>query len=255
MKYLRTRITEVEYPARDHALLTFCSDEEIPGTPGEFVMIRGDWGVHPVLPRAFSLVASGASAAVLVKAVGEGTEKLAAMQVGDDLVVLGPLGHGYEPALDGRLPVLVAGGVGVAPLLFLARQFARQGVRNSFLYGARTEHDLPLAQEIAAVADLIITTEDGSVGERGSVTAPLQRLLAQTPAAIIYSCGPDGMLHAVANLAAAAGVECQTALEAPMACGVGTCKGCAVKSTDGSYKYVCQDGPVFDAGSIFGQAS
>ena len=77
MKYLRTRITEVEYPAKDHALLRFSADEDIPGIPGEFVMIRGDWGVHPVLPRAFSLVESGATGSVLVKAAGEGSERLA----------------------------------------------------------------------------------------------------------------------------------------------------------------------------------
>ncbi len=253
MKYLRTRITEVHYPAKDHALLRFAADEDIAGIPGEFVMIRGDWGVHPVLPRAFSLVESGAGGAVLVKAVGEGTDRLAAMEVGDELMVFGPLGNGYQVD-NARKPVLVAGGVGVAPLLFLAQQLAEQGIRPTFLYGARTEDDLPLADDIAQVADLVITTENGSVGEKGLITAPLKRILAEDNNAIIYSCGPDGMLHAVANEAAAAQVPCQVALEAPMACGMGTCKGCAVMSTDGSYKYVCYDGPVFEASTIFGEA-
>ena len=255
MKYLRTTITEVQYPAKDHALLRFAADEEIPGQAGEFVMIRGDWGVHPVLPRAFSLVDSGATGSVLVKAVGEGTERLAAMEAGDELVVFGPLGNGYKVDDSDRNPLLVAGGVGVAPLLFLAEQLAAKGVRPTFLYGARSEDDLPLTDRIAAVAELIITTENGAVGEQGLITAPLQRLLAADNNAIIYTCGPEGMLHAVANVAAAAGVPCQVALEAPMACGMGTCKGCAVMSTDGTYKYVCYDGPVFDAGTIFEAAS
>jgi len=254
MKYLRTTITEVEYPARDHALLRFAADQPIPAVPGEFVMIRGDWGVHPVLPRAFSLVESGATGSVLVKAIGEGTERLANMVVGDELVVFGPLGKGYRPDNSGRQPVLVAGGVGVAPLLFLAQTMAANGQRPTFLYGARTEDDLPLADKIAEVADLMITTENGSVGEKGLVTAPLQRLLAANAHAAIYTCGPDGMLHAVANVAAAANVPCQVALEAPMACGMGTCKGCAVMSSDGTYKYVCYDGPVFEADTIFGEA-
>jgi dihydroorotate dehydrogenase electron transfer subunit len=253
MKYLRTTITEVQYPAKDHALLRFSADVEIAAKPGEFVMIRGDWGVHPVLPRAFSLVESGAIGSVLVKAIGEGTERLARMQIGDELVVFGPLGNGYT--VQANQPVLVAGGVGVAPLLFLARQLAADGIKPIFLYGARTEDDLPLADEIAAVAELIITTENGRVGEKGLITAPLKRVLSENSDVTVYTCGPDGMLQAVANAAAAAGVACQVALEAPMACGMGTCKGCAVMSIDGTYKYVCYDGPVFEAPTIFGAAS
>jgi dihydroorotate dehydrogenase electron transfer subunit len=252
MKYLRTRITEVDYPARDHAVLRFSGDEAIPAVPGEFVMVRGDWGVHPVLPRAFSLVESGTTGAILVKAIGEGTERLAAMTEGDELVVFGPLGQGYRVDRSQRRPVLVAGGVGVAPLLFLARELAKDGVRCLFLYGARTEHDLPLAPEIADAAELVITTEDGSRGEQGLITAPLERLLLEEPDSIVYTCGPEGMLEAVANVAMRRGVPCQVALEAPMACGMGTCKGCAVMGADGSYRYVCYDGPVFDAADIYG---
>lgn len=254
MKYLRTRITEVEYPARDHALLRFAGDEAIPAVPGEFVMVRGEWGVHPVLPRAFSLVESGAVGSILVKAIGEGTERLASMAVGDDLVVFGPLGKGYDTERTPGRPLLVAGGVGVAPLLFLARELARQEVRATFFYGARTEHDLPLAPEIAEVADLVITTEDGSRGEQGLITAPLESCLGENPEATVYTCGPEGMLSAVAGVAQDHGVPCQVALEAPMACGMGTCKGCAVMATDGKYRYVCHDGPVFDAAIIYGPA-
>jgi dihydroorotate dehydrogenase electron transfer subunit len=253
MKYLRTRITEILYPARDHALLRFAADEVIPGTPGEFVMVRGDWGCHPVLPRAFSLVESGATGSVLVKAVGPGTQLLIDMNVDDELVVFGPLGNGYTVDTSGRRPLLVAGGVGVAPLLFLARQLAAAGQQPTFLYGARTEHDLPLAEEIAEVAELLITTEDGSVGEQGLITRPLQRLLQEDSSATVYSCGPEGMLEAVARVAMSADVECQVALEAPMACGMGTCKGCAVMTSSGSYKYVCHDGPVFAAPEIYGE--
>jgi len=255
MKYLRTKITEVEYPAPNHALLRFAGEQEIPAVPGEFVMVRGDWGVHPVLPRAFSLVESGAAGSILVKAIGEGTERLAAMTAGDELVVFGALGKGYQYSDQPGRPILVAGGVGVAPLLFLARELHAAGQRAIFLYGARTQHDLPLSAEIEQVADLVVTTEDGSVGEKGLITAPLQRLLAEDANATVYSCGPDGMLHAVANVAAAAGAACQVALEAPMACGMGTCKGCAVMGTDGKYKYVCYDGPVFDAPAVFETAS
>lgn len=255
MKYIHTRITRVDYPAPNHALLWFAGEEPIPAIPGEFVMIRGSWGCHPVLPRAFSLVVSGDEGAVLVKAIGEGTQRLADMQIGDELVVFGPLGQGYRPDAFERRPVLVAGGVGVAPLLFLARELHAGGEKPLFIYGARTEHDLPLAAEIAEVADLMITTEDGSVGETGRVTLPLERVLAEDANSIVYTCGPDGMLHAVAAVAERADVPCQVALEAPMACGMGTCKGCAVMCTDGQYRYVCHDGPVFDADVVFGGAA
>ncbi|MCX2982748.1 dihydroorotate dehydrogenase electron transfer subunit [Halieaceae bacterium IMCC14734] len=255
MKYLHTRITEVTYPARDHALLRFAAAaEDIPAVPGEFVMIRGDWGCHPVLPRAFSLVESGAHGAVLVKAIGPGTQLLESMKVDDELVVFGALGKGYRIDDSGLRPVLVAGGVGVAPLLFLARELAARGQRPLFLYGAGTEHDLPLADEIAEVAELIITTEDGSVGEQGLITAPLQRALQDGADSIVYTCGPNGMLKAVAGVSQSHNTPCQVALEAPMACGMGTCKGCAVPIPDGSFKYVCYDGPVFDAEVIYGAA-
>jgi dihydroorotate dehydrogenase electron transfer subunit len=254
MKYLRTRISEVLYPAPDHALLRFTADDPIPGIPGEFVMIRGDWGVHPVLPRAFSLVESGEVGSVLVKAIGPGSDLLAGMEEGDELTVFGPLGNGYKVDPD-KTPVLVAGGVGVAPLLFLAQELAAAGRKPIFLYGARTENDLPLSDEIAAVAELIVTTENGSVGEKGLITQPLKRVLAEHPDSHVYTCGPDGMLAAVAKVSAAATVPCQVALEAPMACGMGTCKGCAVMGTDGTYKYVCYEGPVFQAEEIYGGAA
>jgi len=255
MKYLQTRITEVTYPAPNHALLRFSGDAPVPAVPGEFVMVRGDWGVHPVLPRAFSLVECGEVGSILVKPIGEGTERLAEMKVGDLLTVFGPLGKGYTLLDANHRHVLVAGGVGVAPLLFLARAIHERGERATFIYGGRTEHDLPLADEIAEVADLVVTTENGARGEQGRVTAPLQRILAEHSNAAVYSCGPDGMLHAVSNVAQAAGAPCQLALEAPMACGMGTCKGCAVMGTDGTYKYVCYDGPVFEAADIFEAAS
>ncbi len=255
MKYLRTRITEVLRPAPNYFLLRFAGDEPIPARPGEFVMVRGEWGVHPVLPRAFSLVECGEFGSIIVKPIGEGTQLLADMEVGDLLTVFGPLGNGYDMDNDGRRPVLVAGGVGVAPLLYLAREFHAAGTRAVFIYGGRTEDDLPLSEEIAEIADLVVTTENGGRGEKGRVTAPLERLLAEDPNSIVYSCGPDGMLHAVSNVSQAVGVPCQLALEAPMACGMGTCKGCAVMGTDGVYKYVCYDGPVFEAADIFEAAS
>ena len=129
--------------------------------------MRGDWGVHPVLlPRAFSLVECGEFGSIIVKPIGEGTELLAGMEVGDALTVFGPLGKGYDLDNQGRRPIPVAGGVGVAPLLYLAREFHAAGTRGVFVYGGRTEDDLPLAEDIAEVADLMVTTEKAGHGAK-----------------------------------------------------------------------------------------
>jgi len=253
MNYLHTHITEVRDEAPGYVLLRFKGDLPIEGEPGQFVMIRGNWGYDPVLPRAFSLVESGEVGAVLVRDVGPGTRLLCNMKVGEPLTVLGPLGNIYTFPPKGHRAVLVAGGVGVAPVAFLARALVEAGIETLFLYGARSAADLSLCEDIARTCPLMITTEDGSVGEKGLITAPLKRELASGQPSVVYSCGPHRMLEAVTHVSSAAGFSCQVALEAPMACGLGTCKGCAVIAPDGSFKYVCSDGPVFEGRAIFGE--
>ncbi len=254
MDFINTQIVEIEKPSSEYALLRFKGERAMEGEPGQFVMIRGAWRTDPILPRAFSLVEVGTSGAVLVREVGPGTSLLCNMTPGDSLSVLGPLGNSYAAPQEGARPVLVAEGVGVAPLVFLAEKLAREGRSPLFLYGARGADDLPLRERIAGVCELTITTEDGSVGEKGLVTAPLERFLRGGDPANVYSCGPHPMLEAVFGVSRNAGASCQVALESPMACGMGTCKGCAVVAPDGSFKYVCSDGPCFEAASIFGGA-
>jgi len=252
MDYLRTRVTAIERPAPEHVLVRFAGDRPIEGRPGQFVMVRGEWGFHPVLARAFSLVEAGEQGAILVRVVGEGTALLDGLRPGDSLAVLGPQGRGFSEPETGRRVVLVAGGVGVAPLVFMAERVANGGGRATFLYGARTSADLPLEERIRGVADLTVTTEDGSIGRQGLVTEPLVQILADSTDVQIYACGPEPMLAAVARLAVASGVPCEVALESRMACGMGTCKGCAVLAADREYRYVCSDGPVFEAIAIYG---
>jgi dihydroorotate dehydrogenase electron transfer subunit len=158
--------------------------------------------------------------------------------------------------------VLVAGGVGVAPLLFLARELAENGVRPLALYGARTAADLPLAADLEAVAELRVATEDGGRGVRGRVTVLLEAALDDLAAAgqsvKIYTCGPDAMMAAVAAVAAVRGLPCEVSLETPMACGYGVCLGCPVprapRATEGGgppgYLYACTEGPCVDAAVI-----
>lgn len=255
MDFISTRIVEVERPAEGYALLRFEGAGPVPGEPGQFAMVRGRWGTDPILPRAFSLVEAGARGAVLVRDVGKGTALLCAMRPGDALSVLAPLGNSFTWPEGGRRPILVAGGVGVAPMVFLAERMAAAGLEPLFLYGARGAADLPLRERIGAVCALETTTEDGSAGEMGLVTAPLERALSAGPGAAVFSCGPHPMLEAVTRVASAAGAPCQVALESPMACGMGTCKGCAVLTPDGEYRYVCSDGPCFEGSAVFGGGS
>jgi dihydroorotate dehydrogenase electron transfer subunit len=252
MDYLETRVTAVDRPAPGHVMIRFSGERPLRGEPGQFVMVRGEWGADPILSRAFSLVDSGDEGAILVRVVGQGTTLLARARPGDSLWVLGPRGRGFSEPSPDRQPVLVAGGVGVAPLLFLARRLAAAGSRPLFFYGARSADDLPFTDRIAAAADLTITTEDGSVGVRGLVTEPLRQLLDGDGRPELFACGPEAMLAAVARLAVDYGVPCEVALEAPMACGMGTCKGCAVLAADREYRYVCSDGPVFESTEIYG---
>jgi dihydroorotate dehydrogenase electron transfer subunit len=252
MDYQVTKITDVDHPQPGYALLRFSGKRPVTGKPGQFVMVRGDWGTDPILPRAFSLVEAGEKAAILVRVVGKGSRRLKTMHPGDELGVLGPGGQGFSSPASGRRPVLVAGGVGVAPLIFLAEQLTSQGVRPIFVYGARSAQDLPLRSRAEQGGDFHATTEDGSSGEKGIVIGPLKRILEGPDKVQIFSCGPEPMLRAVALLANTADVPCEIALESPMACGMGTCKGCAVRGVDGNYRYVCCDGPVFDAAEIYG---
>ena len=227
--------------------------EALEAEPGQFVMLRGDWGFSPLLPRPFSLAAvEGPDITLLVKAVGEGSRRLAALQRGDQLQVHGPLGTAFRrPQRDERV-LMVGGGVGIAPLHFLARA-CRPSAGGSLVvvYGGRTRRDLPLAAEIAAAAESVTyITEDGSAGERGLASEAMIDLLGRSSFDRVVACGPWPMMAAVAQAAASAGVPCEVSLESMMACGYGVCLGCAVHASAGGYLYVCSEGPVVDASRV-----
>lgn len=254
MDYLVAEITEVAFPAPGCALIRFAGPRPVTGEPGQFVMVRGDFGTDPILPRAFSLVEASGEGAILVRAIGKATRRLIALRPGDKLSVLGPLGRGFNGPEHGRRPVLVAGGMGVAPLLFFAERLAAGAEPPIFLYGARTGAEFNLLRRLDKASRLVLATEDGSRGQKGLVTDLLGQIVSDDGPLQLYACGPEAMLRAVSLAAGKSGIPCQIALESPMACGIGTCKGCAVEGHDGGYRYVCSDGPVFEAQEIFGGA-
>ena len=230
-------------------VLTFDAPREVVADAGQFVMVRGaEWGDAPLLPRPMSYLRAGRTPSILIKVVGEGTLRMARAEPGEPFSLLGPLGVPWRAHDPARRPILVAGGVGVAPLLFLARVLAAGGARPIVVYGGRTAKDLPLDDEVSELAELLVTTEDGSRGVRGRVTDALSDLL--TAPVEVYTCGPDRMMAAVAATCAERDVPCEVSLETPMACGYGVCLGCPVPATGGGYLYACTHGPCIDARSI-----
>jgi NAD(P)H-flavin reductase len=215
---------------------------------GQFAMLAAAerWGVgedgRPYLSRAFSIARfSSGEAHFLLEDVGPGTHRLAELLPGEELWLLGPLGSRFTRPRAGTRPLLVGGGIGIAPLVLWQDQLGEPPP--TALVGFRD-------REHAAGAELLrearLATDDGSTGHRGPVTELLAAELERDRAATVYACGPPAMLEAVRALCAERGTDLQLALEAGMACGFGACYGCAVPTREGSYLRVCLDGPVID---------
>jgi NAD(P)H-flavin reductase len=219
--------------------------------PGQFYMLAGAerWGGHdgrPYLPRAFSFARArpapggGAELDFLLEEIGPGTRQLAELRPGEGLHLVGPLGQGFRPA-EGR-PLLVGGGIGVAPLLCLSDALEAQ-----VLLGFRSKAHAEAASLFET--EPVLATDDGSVGHQGLVTDLLRAELERDQVATVYACGPEQMLEAVRALCAELSVPAQLALESGMACGFGACMGCVVPTKNG-YLRVCVDGPVMDADQL-----
>lgn len=230
--------------------------------PGQFAMLSpGAVGASdrfdPLLPRPMALYRSrqapgGAEVELLFKIHGRGTALLAEVRSGERVRFVGPLGRGFPQPPRGSMALLVGGGTGVASLLHHAgRILAAADARVRVLLGARSATDLMGLEDFEALgAEVLVTTEDGSLGEKGLVTAPLERMLGNEPLAIVHACGPTPMMRRAAALAAAHGRSCFVSLENPMACGVGVCLGCAAPRAGGGVVLVCRDGPVLEASVI-----
>ena len=236
-----------------------CGSGYASSIPGQFVMLRFADHVAPLLRRPFSihgLIAEGHGAKgieLLYKVVGEGTQKLSRCREGDTIDILGPLGNGFRFAETSRRIFIAAGGIGVAPMLFLAHFLKRENYdlsRAMLFLGGRSEADILCKETFLGLGlSVYTTTDDGSVGDRCLVTDPLETAVKESPPDILYACGPLEMLKCVIGIAERYHVPCQVSIEATMACGIGACLGCAVEKGDASGKYfhACLDGPVFDA--------
>jgi NAD(P)H-flavin reductase len=227
--------------------------------PGQFYMLTAatHWGgeaeERPYLPRAFSYARARPDGALdfLLEAVGPGTRRLAELEPGEDLLLVGPLGRGFE--VDSRQstvdsPVLVGGGIGAAPLMCLGDALAEAGAEPQVLLGFRSAAYAEAAWLFAPVEPRV-ATDDGSVGHHGFVTELLREALDEDAPRTVYACGPPPMLEAVRALCGERGVAAQLAMESGMACGYGACFGCVVPTSEG-YVRLCVDGPVLDAAGL-----
>ena len=232
--------------------------------PGQFVMVRVNPAIDPLLRRPFGVFDLGTFETeftdcgrqsfleILYKVVGKGTEMLSSLHQGDHLDILGPLGNGFSFGDPAGEKLLVGGGVGLAPLYYLAKELVKTSRVNLFAGGRNKEDVLCITEFERLGVESYVATDDGTLGARGLVTEVFEEQLAKArPGATIFACGPFPMLKAVALLAEKYQVPCQVSLEAYMACGVGACLGCVVKGKNHSdatpdYRCVCKNGPVFD---------
>lgn len=245
--------------ARDLWRMRIASDVAQTIRPGQFMnlSVPGD-GSHILrIPLSFKRAnADDGTVELIYAVVGEGTRRLSHMRAGESSTLTGPCGKGWRlPSADGRA-LLVAGGVGLPPVMAVAQLLKDAGVSFDAIVGARTvdmlcQDDIDeLAQLAGADGQVVVCTDDGSAGKAGFTTEHMASLVAEHHYGEVYSCGPTVMMAGVARIAHEHALRCQVSLERMMGCGFGACSCCNVALVQGGYALCCQDGPVFDAEEV-----
>ena len=228
-------------------LLRLHAEQALPTiVPGQFVQVRVDGSPSTYLRRPISIHdvdVEQNEITLLVQQVGEGTRHLAALKVGDRVNQVLPLGNGFSLPEKGEKCLLVGGGIGIAPLYYFAKVLNEKGIRPTLLLGGKSQSDLLRLADYQRFGETFVTTEDGSLGEKGFVT--MHSVWQNQDFDKIYVCGPKPMMKAVAKLADEKGVWCEVSLENLMACGLGACLCCVEDTVDG-HVCVCKEGPVFN---------
>jgi dihydroorotate dehydrogenase electron transfer subunit len=256
----KVEVVQAERITGDVVRLTLSAPEiAAVAKPGQFVMVQTNPGMDPLLRRPFSIhqIGSDGRLQILFKVVGKGTQRLARIRAGEHLSLLGPLGNGFVVGAP-ETACLIGGGMGIAPMLFLASHFLHASGKNSqkkdslvlprVILGARNRAELePLIRDFQDLGlEVLAATDDGSLGHHGLVTDVLRKINL-SPLFTVYCCGPRPMMAAIAQLCRQESRGCQVSVETVMACGIGACLGCAVPLKAGGYAHVCSDGPVFEA--------
>lgn len=255
---LDCHITTVKTPAPGWLALDMHAPEiAAAAQPGMFVQVRARAREDPLLRRPFSIAGVSAdkqNIQLLIRILGPATKIMAESKPGDTMRVLGPLGNSFEQPDEREIVWMVAGGCGLAPFIFAVSQWPAKNLM--LFYGAALEKDCePMAlvpSGALAPEQIVLTTDDGSRGERGFVTDALTRRLDAAPQkpARILACGPAPMLKKVHQIATAANIPCEVSMEAYMGCGFGACMGCVIPATQQPFLHVCTHGPVFESSNI-----
>ncbi|NLA74313.1 MAG: dihydroorotate dehydrogenase electron transfer subunit [Deltaproteobacteria bacterium] len=224
--------------------------------PGQFIMVKVSDSMDPSLRRPFSISNTEKEGviSVLYKVAGRGTLMLSNKRDGEQLSVLGPLGNGFDIAAPGQHLFIAAGGIGIAPMLFLSQKADKNAI--TFMAGFRTSDEIIDPALLGIKQGIAVATDDGSKGYHGWVTGLLEEEIKKQnkSSAHIYACGPVPMLKRVSSMAIKYNIPCMVSMETFMACGLGACQGCIVRAASVldqiSYLHVCKDGPVFDINEI-----
>jgi len=219
--------------------------------PGNFVMIRVSSSLDPLLKRPFGIFdAVPPFIWIYYQVVGRGTRIMSGLSPGDRITILGPLGNAF-PSLQERNILGIAGGRGIAPIHFALKVYAAQN-QVTLVYGARSRSDLNLVNRLRELdlKEMVLYTDDGSTGKKGSVTMDIQNLIRQYHIEVSVSCGPDPMFREIFQLTREIGIKSYISMESLMGCGFGVCQSCVVPTRESGYQKVCSDGPVFDIKDI-----
>ncbi len=252
---LDLKVRACEHLRERYVLLKLTDDNPLPEMlPGQFAELKINGSETTFLRRPISInnvVSEDNEVWFLVHVVGDGTKRLAELKEGDTLNVVMPLGNGFTmPDKSSDRYLLVGGGVGIAPLLYMGKKMNESGCRPAFLLGGRTKNDLMQLDLFRQYGEVYITTEDGSDGEQGFVTQ--HSILSNSHFDHIATCGPKPMMMAIARYAKNNGISCEASLENMMACGVGACLCCVENTTEG-HLCVCKEGPVFNINKLLWQ--
>ncbi|HOO99837.1 MAG TPA: dihydroorotate dehydrogenase electron transfer subunit [Bacteroidales bacterium] len=244
-------VTDNKRLNKEYFTLELTSSGPLPEVkPGQFAQIRIEGSQSTFLRRPFSIHdydPSENKIRLLVQIVGKGTETLSRLKNGDRLNMIFPLGNSFSLPLDGQKPLLAGGGCGIAPLLFLARYLSGRGFAPEILLGFRNKERILEYDDYLNFGKVFITTEDGSEGQKGFLTD--HPVLSSGDHDIVYCCGPEPMMKALACFCRDHDIECEVSLEHLMGCGIGACLCCVVDTVNGNL-CTCTDGPVFNVNDL-----
>ncbi len=256
-KILRAKLLEKIYLDQSQVRMRFAGAELINVVkPGQFITIKTSAAYSPLLRRPFSVHRIDKEQIwfeILFHIIGPGTKILSDLAVSAEVEFIGPLGNYFSGADKYNGAVLVAGGLGIAPLFFLCQELTDKRIPSILFWGNRTKAAFTIIKDFERLGiEINFATDDGSLGFQGTVTELLKTKISAYHNMKMFACGPNAMLNQVKKIAAEINMPCQVSLETMMACGFGVCLGCNVSShaDPNGYKYVCKQGPVFDAGEI-----